>query len=147
MHRAGARPSSASPAATYLLPACRTSPFLLLPLGVFPGEGLLHFAGLWHGMNGAYARVAVLALELRRFLDDDAFDDLAIANLQWIAGLNAGLTAPSVTTAHMFSADVPDGAAQPVSMIHGVGRPLRRFLHEHPRLDLQRLQHRRAVPV
>ena len=106
----------------YLLPACRTSPFLLLPLGVFPGEGLLHFAGLWHGMNGAYARVAVLALELRRFLDDDAFDDLATANLQWIAGLNAGLTAPSVATAHMFSADVPDGLAQPVSMIHGVGR-------------------------
>jgi hypothetical protein len=106
----------------YLVPACGTSPFQILPLGCFPGEGVLHFAGLWHGMNAAYALTAALALELRLFLDDPAFDAIATGNLQWIAGLNAGLTAESLSASHMFSTSVPCGVALPVSMICGIGR-------------------------
>lgn len=106
----------------YLLPACRANPFQLLPLGQFDGEGLIWFAGLWHGMNAAYGLAAALAWELERFLGDAAFRPIVAGNLQWIAGLNAGLTASSLHAAHMFSRPVPEGVALPVSMINGIGR-------------------------
>ncbi|HCE42538.1 MAG TPA: hypothetical protein DET40_03200 [Lentisphaeria bacterium] len=106
----------------YFLPACKANPFYLLPLGYFKGTGLLWFSGLWHGMNGAYLLAAVLAQEFEKHFGDPAFREITAGNLQWIAGLNAGLTAEGVKAAHMFSADVPEGAAQPVSMIHGIGR-------------------------
>ncbi len=107
----------------YFLPACRANPFYLLPLGFFKGIGLLWFSGLWHGMNAAYLLAAVLAQEFERIFGDPAFRAITAGNLQWIAGVNAGLTAEGVTGAsHMFSADVPEGVAQPVSMIHGIGR-------------------------
>lgn len=106
----------------YLLPACRANPFYLLPLGEFAGAGLLWFAGLWHGMNAAYALTAALAWELEQFFGDPAFSPIITGNLQWIAGLNAGLTAPSLHAAHIFSCSVPPEAALPISMINGVGR-------------------------
>ena len=106
----------------YLLPACRTNPFGIAPLGCFAGEGVIHFAGLWHGMNVVYAMTAALALELERLFGDAALGAIATDNLQWIAGLNAGLTADSLSACHMFSADVPAGVALPVSMICGIGR-------------------------
>lgn len=106
----------------YFQPACRANPFFLLPLGFFKGSGLLWFSGLWHGMNAAYLLAAGLAREFETAFNDPSFRDIAAGNLQWIAGLNAGLTAESVKTCHMFSADVPAGQALPVSMIHGVGR-------------------------
>lgn len=75
----------------YFLPACMSNPFSLLPMGYFRGEGLLEFSGLWHGMNGAYGSAAALALELYQYTDDQQFKSIATSNLQWIAGLNAGI--------------------------------------------------------
>jgi hypothetical protein len=105
----------------YFLPACRANPFLLLPLGYFQGQGLLWFAGLWHGMNGAYGLAAALGMEFARLFDDTAFRDIAVGNLQWIAGLNAGVTKESLFAAHMFSMEIPPGVALPCSMMEGLG--------------------------
>jgi hypothetical protein len=105
----------------YLLPACRANPFYLLPLGEFRGEGLLSFAGLWHGMNAAYALTAALAWELTELLNDQRFAQIVVGNLQWIAGLNAGLTAASQHAAHLTSLPVAPNVALPVSMINGIG--------------------------
>lgn len=105
----------------YFLPACQSNPFLLLPLGQFDGAGLIYFAGSWHGLNAAYALAAVLALEFERVFADPAFSDVAVGNMQWIAGLNAGLTQESLGGCHMFSTDLEPGIALPVSMIHGIG--------------------------
>jgi len=105
----------------YFLPACRANPFGLLPLGLFQGEGLLWFAGLWHGMNAVYGLAAALALEFEALFGDEAFREIAVGNLQWIAGLNAGLTRESLFASHMWSADVPEGQAVSVSMICGIG--------------------------
>ncbi len=106
----------------FFLPACRRSPFGIIPMGTFGAEGLLWFSGLWHGMNAVYGLSAAQALELERHFSDGAFREIAIGNLQWIAGLNAGITASSLFAAHMFSMDVPDGVALPASMMVGVGR-------------------------
>lgn len=106
----------------YLLPACRSSPFMILPLGLFPGQGILHFAGLWHGMNAAYASIAALARDLAVFLDDPVFEEVATGNLQWIAGLNAGVTTASLASSHMFSMQIPPGVACSTSMICGIGK-------------------------
>jgi len=106
----------------FLLPACRRSPFLIAPLGVFGEEGLLWFGSLWHGMNAVYGLTAAQALEFERFFGDTAFHDIAVGNLQWIAGLNAGVTAESLSACHVFSEDIPQGTALPRSMICGVGR-------------------------
>ncbi len=105
----------------FFLPACQANPFLLLPLGYFEGEGLLWFAGLWHGMNAAYGFAAALAAEFGLLYGDPAFQEIAVGNLQWIAGLNAGITAESLFACHLYSRDVPDGVALPVSMIQGIG--------------------------
>ena len=105
----------------YFLPACRANPFGILPLGWFTGQGLLWFAGLWHGMNAAYALAAALGLEFARFFGDASFRDIAVGNLQWIAGLNAGVTQESLFASHMYSRDIPEGVALPCSMIMGIG--------------------------
>lgn len=106
----------------YFLPASRANPFGILPLGDFGAEGLLWFAGSWHGANSLYALSAALALEFARHFDDAAFVAVAEGNLQWIAGLNCGLTRRSLEFSLVFSTDVPPGRAVPVSMIFGVGR-------------------------
>ena len=106
----------------YFLPACRANPFYLLPLGYFQGQGLLSFAGLWHGMNGAYGLAAALAAEFAEFFHDAAFLEIAAGNLQWIAGLNAGVTQESLFASVIYGADIPENAVLPCSMIHGVGK-------------------------
>jgi len=106
----------------YLLPACGANPFQLAPYGVFGDEGLIHFAGPWHGFNCVYAYTAALALELARLLDLPELRGIAYANLQWICGLNAGLTAGTLDLgSHIFRMDIEPGVALPCSMIHGVG--------------------------
>jgi hypothetical protein len=95
----------------YLIPAMETSPFEVLPAGCFSGEGLLHFSGWYHAHNGMYALAASLALELYSVLHRPRLRELAVANLQWVAGLNAGV--PDSESA---------GRYVPVSMITGVGR-------------------------
>jgi len=106
----------------YFLPACSRNPFYLLPAGYFSGEGLLSFGGLWHGINAAYAWAAALAIELESFLGERSLRQAATGNLQWLAGLNAGITADSLAGSLKFRADIPEGKAEPYSMIYGIGR-------------------------
>ena len=105
----------------YLLPACRSNPFGLLPLQLTRDHGLIDFAGPWHGMTCIYGHAAALALDLADHFADDAFREIAVGNLQWVAGLNAGLTRASLDGCVVYAADVPEGAALPVSLMHGVG--------------------------
>lgn len=106
----------------YFLPACSRNPFFLAPLGWFEGHGLLHFAGLWHGCNGLYGRMAAQALEFADYLRDPAFLAVAEGNLQWIAGLNGGLRQDQTCACHLSSPEAPEDHFVPVSMIHGIGR-------------------------
>ncbi len=105
----------------YLQPACRQNPFHLLPQGCYPDEGLLVFGSIYHGINEAYA--ASLALEFEQFLGDPAFLEIAVGNLQWIAGLNSGLTADMLApSSHMYRPEIASGTLVPISMIYGLGR-------------------------
>ena len=97
----------------YFLPACQRSPFLIVPAGYYHNEGLLYFSTWYHGHNNIYAFAASLALEFERFFKDARFRQIAVGNLQWIAGLNCGIME-----------DNPPGYV-PVSMIWGVGRRYR----------------------
>lgn len=106
----------------YFKPACLSSPFKILPRGVFGKEGLLWFAGLWHGTNTIYGQAAALAMEFYDLTGDKEFIDIAYSNLQWICGLNAGLTKNAMELGCViFDTDLEDGIAYPVSMIKGVG--------------------------
>ncbi len=105
----------------HLLPACRTNPFNLLPSGYFIGEGVLAFCGPWHGINVSYTWLAVLACRLEAFTGDKDFRDLAVANLQWIAGLNAGLAPGMFESCITFRPELPDDRYVPFSMIEGIG--------------------------
>ena len=111
-------------AADFLLPACRLNPFGVLPLGHVAGEGWLHFAGPWHGFNAAYGWTATLALQLRDFLDLPELRQVAVDNLQWVAGLNAGHTREALA-ASLFAvqdeSELPPGVAKSYGMVHGVG--------------------------
>jgi hypothetical protein len=106
----------------YLIPACSQNPFYLLPAGYFTGEGLLGFGGQWHGINASYAFGASLMLQIEMLTGERKLRQLATGNLQWIAGLNAGITRNALKGALMFRADIPTGAAEPYSMICGIGR-------------------------
>lgn len=105
----------------YLLPACSRNPFFIAPLMVHPDHGLIHFVGPWHGMNCVYGLTAAIAMEFAKWTGDSAFREVAIGNLQWISGLNAGVTRESLTACHLFSMDIPEGRALSASMIYGVG--------------------------
>lgn len=106
----------------YFLPACSATPFFLLPEGYFQGEGLLWFCGPWHGINTSYAFAAGLAIELEMYLGDSRFREITTGNLQWIAGLNAGITRAALAGCVKWSADIPEGTALPFSQIVEVGR-------------------------
>lgn len=106
----------------YLLPACSRNPFQLLPSGVFGDEGLLVFCGPWHGVNTSIAFAATLALRLEAFTGDRRFRDIAVGNLQWIAGLHAGITAGCFRENFtLWKGSVPEGAAVPYSQVVGIG--------------------------
>ncbi|MDQ8205592.1 hypothetical protein [Pelagicoccus sp. SDUM812003] len=105
----------------FFLPGCCRNPFSLCPNGHFAGQGAVAFAGLWHGCNAIYGIAAALAREFAQLFNDDAFRAIADANLQWIAGLNAGLTSNALASCILFQADVPESKAVPVSMIQGIG--------------------------
>ncbi len=105
----------------YFLPACSANPFHLLPLGYYAGEGLLSFSGLWHGMNAVYPLAAVLALAFERHFHDSAFRPVAMGNLQWLAGVNAGITETSLQGAFCWDMPIPPDVALPCSLINGVG--------------------------
>jgi hypothetical protein len=105
----------------YFLPACQKNPFYLLPQGYYAGQGLLTFAGPWHGFNVCYGYAAALAVRFETFFGDPAFRPIAVGNLQWIAGLNAGLTGDSFEGSVMWREQLPAGEAVPYSFIEGIG--------------------------
>lgn len=106
----------------YFKPACLKSPFKILPRGVFNKEGLLWFAGVWHGTNTIYGQAAGLAMEFYKLFNDSEFLDIAYSNLQWICGLNSGITKDNIKLGCVvYDIDIPDNIALPVSMIQRVG--------------------------
>ncbi|MFW5822279.1 MAG: hypothetical protein ACOCU7_02720 [Tangfeifania sp.] len=106
----------------YLIPGCEKNPFLLVPQGIFKGEGAIWFCGTFHGTNAVYGYTAALALELAELLNEPKLKNIAYGNLQWLAGLNAGITKENVKEGCVvFSTDVPEGAALPASMICHIG--------------------------
>lgn len=93
----------------YLIPACRKSPFLILPAGYYQDVGLTYFGSWYHAHNSMYAFTASMALELGELFNDSQFRDIAVGNLQWIAGLNSG------------KLEGEPAKYVPVSMIYGIG--------------------------
>lgn len=106
----------------YLKPACTANPFKIVPLAIFENEGPIWFCGTFHGSNAIYGYSAALALELSELLNDPELKLIAYSNLQWIAGLNSGITKDNVKLGCVvYSTDIPDGVALPASMICHVG--------------------------
>jgi len=106
----------------YLIPACEQNPFYLVPQGIFGEEGPVWFCGTFHGTNAIYGYTAALALELAKLTENPKLKDIAYGNLQWLAGLNGGITLGNLKEGCViFSTDVPEGAALPASMMCGVG--------------------------
>lgn len=106
----------------YLKPACNANPFKIVPLSIFAEEGPIWFCGTFHGSNAIYGFTAALALELSKLFHDKELIDIAYGNLQWVAGLNSGITKDGVKIGCViFSTDIPDGIALPASMICHIG--------------------------
>lgn len=105
----------------FALPACKANPFLLLPMGVFGEEGLLDFCGPWHGTNVTYGYFASMAVRLAEFAGLPELYDSAVDNVQWICGLNAGVTSESLAGAYVWRETIPKDVALPFSQIVGVG--------------------------
>lgn len=106
----------------YLIPACEKNPFHLVPQGIFGSEGPIWFCGTFHGTNAVYGYTAALALELAEFFKEEKLRAIAYGNLQWLAGLNAGITKEAIKEGCViFSTEIPEGAALPASMMCGVG--------------------------
>jgi hypothetical protein len=93
----------------YFLPACRTSPFLILPNGYYRGAGIQHFGSWYHGQSSMYPLAAILAIEFESLFEDPVFHDHAVANVQWVAGLNSGWSKEK------------DGPILAYSMVEGIG--------------------------
>jgi len=106
----------------YLIPACEANPFYLVPQGIFDNEGPVWFCGTFHGTNSIYGYTAAMALELSGLFSEPKLIDIAYGNLQWIAGLNAGITSDNIIQGCViFSTDIPQGIALPASMICHIG--------------------------
>jgi hypothetical protein len=106
----------------YLIPACKANPFYIVPLGIFGDEGPIWFAGTFHGTNTIYGYTAALALELKKLFDEPILEAIAYGNLQWLAGLNSGITKENMQLGCVvYSTELPAGRAYPVSMICGIG--------------------------
>lgn len=107
----------------YLIPACYKNPFLLVPQGIFGEEGAVWFCGTFHGTNAIYGYTAALALELAQLFNEPRLKDIAYGNLQWLAGLNGGITQENLAEGCVvFSMDIQKGLALPASMICGIGK-------------------------
>jgi hypothetical protein len=106
----------------YLIPVCEKNPFKIIPLGIFGEEGPIWFCGTFHGTNAIYGFTAALALELSEIFNEPRLKEIAYGNMQWLAGLNAGLTRKNMEQGCVvFSTDVPEKLALPSSMICHIG--------------------------
>jgi hypothetical protein len=84
-------------------------------------EGPLWFTGLFHGTNTIYGYTAALALKLSKLFYEPILKEIAIGNLQWVAGLNAGVTKGNLKASVVYSEDIPEDIALPSSMICDIG--------------------------
>ncbi len=129
----------------FLIPGCAANPFGIVPQGIFGDDGPLWFPGPFHGMNAIYGLTAALAMTLFEITRNHALLDIAHGNLQWIAGLNAGLTADAIKTGCIVHrADIdPDRAASRQhdprhrstngrDVVRDTGRDLQRILRGSP---------------
>lgn len=107
---------------SFFIPACQRNPFRLLPVGYYKGEGWLNFCGPWHGFNTMMGYTASLALELIKFVPRQELYEIAISNIQWFCGVNAGLCKESFDTCVFWQEDIPEGKVVPFSQIMGIGR-------------------------
>jgi len=114
----------------FFLPACLRNPFYIVPEGYFTGEGLLNFCGPWHGMNATIAFGATLALKLGAFTGNSEFRKIAVGSLQWIAGLNVGVTKESFESTLKFKMDLDENTVIPISQIYGIGKKYATYLTE-----------------
>ncbi len=105
----------------YFLPACEANPFYLLPQGDYAGEGVLTFGGPWHGMNVCYGYAASLATQFEELFGDPRFRQIAVGNMQWIAGLNSGFTHDTFEGCVMWREEIAPETAVSYSQIHGIG--------------------------
>ena len=106
----------------YLVPTCALNPFHLVPNSVYPGEGPVWFAGPFHGSNAIYGYTAAFASRMYELWPDERLRDIAMGNLQWVAGLNAGVTRESIAEGCVvYREEIPAGVALPASMICRVG--------------------------
>ena len=105
----------------FLIPSCKLNPFYLVPNGIFGDEGPVWFAGPFHGMNAIYGYTAALAAQMSLLFNEPLLKEIAVGNLQWIAGLNAGVTKESLLGSVIYSEDIPEGIALPSSMICDIG--------------------------
>ncbi len=105
----------------FLIPGCEKNPFLIVPLGIFGDEGALFFGGPFHGTDSIYGYTAAMAMELSGLFNEEKLVDIAYGNLQWLAGLNAGITKENLKACVVYSTDVPEGVAWPSSLICNIG--------------------------
>ena len=73
-------------------------------------------------MNVTLCFAAALAVKLEEFTGDAQFRSIAVGNLQWIAGLNAGVTKESFKSTWKFKLELGEDEAVPLSQIYGIGR-------------------------
>jgi len=109
----------------YLVPACSANPFYLLPIGYFPGAGLMSFCGPWHGINTTFGFGAAMAAALEGYASEEnrhAMRKIVVGNVQWLCGLNAGITRESFGGCLVWKEEIPEGEAVPYSQICGIGR-------------------------
>ena len=106
----------------FFLPACKSNPFYIMPEGYFAGEGLLNFCGPWHGMNVTICFAATLTVKLEKFTGNSEFGEIADGCIQWIAGLNVGVTKGSFESTLKYKMELDEDAAVPVSQIYGIGK-------------------------
>ena len=64
---------------------------------------------------------AALALELEKLLNEPKLRPLAYANLQWLAGLNAGITRENLKASVVYTTELPEGVAVPISQMCNTG--------------------------
>jgi hypothetical protein len=107
----------------YLIPACDANPFYLVPQLITADEGAIWFCGTFHGTNSIYGFTAALAMELEKVVVEPKLRNIAYGNLQWLAGLNGGITSENIKKGCViFSADISEGIALPASMICHIGK-------------------------
>ncbi len=83
---------------------------------------MLSFCGPWHGFNACYGFAAGLAAQYLNMFGDERFRAIATGNLQWLAGLNTGITKESFAGCQFWREDIPADEAWSFSQIVGVGR-------------------------